>query len=81
MQEGMQEFIALEDIHKTYGKGENAFEALMGAVFADGGFEAARPVVKKFLDHRIDEAVKEHRVDDHKGRLQEKAHRKHIKKL
>ena len=60
---------------------ENAFEALMGAVFADGGFEAARPVVKKFLDHRIDEAVKEHRVDDHKGRLQEKAHRKHIKKL
>ena len=49
---------------------ENAFEALMGAVFADGGFEAARPVVKKFLDHRIDEAVKEHRVDDHKGRLQ-----------
>ncbi|WP_394995937.1 ABC transporter ATP-binding protein [uncultured Helicobacter sp.] len=30
MQEGMQEFIALEDIHKTYGKGENAFEALKG---------------------------------------------------
>ncbi|MCI6313678.1 MAG: ABC transporter ATP-binding protein [Helicobacter sp.] len=26
----MKEFIVLEDVHKTYGKGENAFEALKG---------------------------------------------------
>ena len=26
----MEEFIVLEDVHKTYGKGENAFEALKG---------------------------------------------------
>lgn len=60
---------------------ENTFEALIGAIFVDGGFEAAYDVVLGLLEKHIDEVANRPVVDDYKGRLQEKAHKKHIKHL
>ncbi|MDR3049046.1 MAG: ribonuclease III [Elusimicrobiota bacterium] len=58
-----------ENRQKSIRDGDNllcdAFEALLGAVFMDGGFESAKKLVLKFLDSR---PVKE---EDYKSVLQE----------
>lgn len=66
------------------GKGEDAsngrqkssilsctFEAVIGAVFADGGYEAARSVVDKLVAPYIDEKKESMYLTDAKSRLQE----------
>jgi ribonuclease-3 len=53
----------------------DGFEALVGAVFIDGGFEAARRVVLECLAGRLDAAV-EGPDGDYKTRLQELASRR-----
>lgn len=53
---------------------ENAFEACMGAVFLDGGLEAARQVVLRHLGKALAHAA-HHPGFDHKSRLQEWAAR------
>lgn len=50
----------------------DAFEAVIGAVFLDGGYEAARTVVRGIYTPRLDSACDVRRVKDAKSRLQER---------
>lgn len=49
----------------------NATEALIGAVYLDGGWDAARNLVLRLLDQRIAEAAAGPGAEDFKTRLQE----------
>ena len=49
----------------------DAFEALLGAVFLDGGFAAARQVVNGLFAERLKESLPPAKGRDHKSRLQE----------
>jgi ribonuclease III len=53
----------------------DAVEAVIGAVYLDGGAEAARRVVLDLLGERIDEAARAPGMGDFKSRLQELAAR------
>lgn len=53
----------------------DALEALIGAVFLDGGFEAARNVVHNLLGSRMPDTSELPRVKDFKTRLQEHTQR------
>lgn len=72
--------------HLRLGKGEaasggaekssilaDAVEALIGAVYVDGGIEPARALVLDQLDHRISDAASRPGAGDYKTRLQELA--------
>ncbi|MFZ5772326.1 MAG: ribonuclease III, partial [Thermodesulfobacteriota bacterium] len=76
--------------HLLLGKGEDAskgrekssilscaFEAVMGAVFLDGGYEAARRVVETLIAPYIDEKKEAMYLADSKSRLQEMIQEKH----
>jgi len=54
----------------------DTFEALLGAVYLDAGWETARRVVVDLLEDRIAEAASAPGVADHKTRLQELAARR-----
>ena len=60
---GRQKFSLLAD----------AFEAVVGAVYLDGGWEAACSMVLSSLGDRVREAIELPGSDDHKTRLQEEA--------
>ncbi|MBR6288478.1 MAG: ribonuclease III [Acholeplasmatales bacterium] len=47
----------------------DATEAVLGAIYLDGGFEAAREIVKKFFEPYFDDVLKN---KDYKSMLQEK---------
>lgn len=49
----------------------NALEALLGAVFCDGGFEPARLLAERLFAGPLDEAGRRKKGLDHKTRLQE----------
>jgi len=49
----------------------DAMEALIGAAYLDGGWDAARGLVLRLLDDRIEEAAAGPGGQDHKTRLQE----------
>ncbi len=49
----------------------DTFEAVIGALYLDGGFPAAERVVLRFLEPRIDRAAEEPDDFDQKGLLQE----------
>lgn len=49
----------------------NAFEALLGAVFRDGGFDAANLVTQQLFRDRIEAAALQSSWTDYKTRLQE----------
>lgn len=51
----------------------NAFEALVGAIYLDLGYDAARDFIGKRLFPKIDEIVKNRLWQDSKSALQEKA--------
>lgn len=55
----------------------DAFEALLGAVFLDGGYKAASEVVKGLFGPRWPEEVESSRARDFKSRLQEHTQREH----
>jgi ribonuclease-3 len=50
----------------------DALEALVGAVFLDGGFEQTRDLVLRFMRERIDSAIESGDFYDYKTELQEK---------
>lgn len=54
---------------------ENAFEALVGAVYLDGGLDRARALVERLLGDEIDRAVRGESVRDWKTALQEAVQR------
>lgn len=51
----------------------NAFEALVGAIYLDLGYDAARDFIGKYLFPKIDEIVRQKLWQDAKSALQEKA--------
>ncbi len=51
----------------------NAFEALVGAIYLDQGYDAAKLFIEKYLLPKIDIIVKERLWQDPKSTLQEKA--------
>ena len=51
----------------------NAFEALIGAIYLDQGYDAAQTFLKKYLFPKIDEIVQKGLWQDPKSSLQEKA--------
>lgn len=72
--------------HLLLGKGEestggrekksilsDSFEALMGAIFLDGGFECVRSIVLSFYDDKIERTIRSGEFFDYKTDLQEKS--------
>jgi ribonuclease-3 len=70
--------------HLFLGKGENAsggrkkvsllanaFEAILGAVYLDGGMKNARDLVLRCLDHKIKTLIEKNLLYDYKTRFQE----------
>lgn len=49
----------------------DAFEALLGAVYLDGGLEAASQFIKRFFSQRLDQCDPDKALKDPKTRLQE----------
>jgi len=49
----------------------DATEALLGAVYKDGGIEPARALVLKYIPHKVDEAIECGAYKDYKTMLQE----------
>ena len=50
----------------------DAFEAILGAIYLDGGYEIARDIALELLSKEIDQTLKGHNVnEDYKTKLQE----------
>lgn len=54
----------------------NAFEALIGAMYIDGGFETAEKFILKNICYKIDDIIKNQLYYDSKSRFQEMAQEK-----
>lgn len=50
----------------------DTLEAVIGAVYLDGGFEKAREIIRAFFKERIDGVIKDGELYDYKTELQEK---------
>lgn len=80
---GLGEFLLLgkgEDASKGREKSSIlscAFEAVMGAVFLDGGYDAARKVVETLVSTYVDEKKEAMYLADSKSRLQEMIQERH----
>jgi ribonuclease-3 len=53
-------------------------EALLGAVYLDGGFEKAREIARRILAARIEEVFSGNGLRDYKTRLQERCHKQGV---
>ncbi len=76
---GMNEYLLLSKGEaKDVGKARhfilaNTFEAVIGAIYLDQGYETAQDFIAKSLFHKTDEMVKKELWKDAKSRFQEKA--------
>lgn len=76
---GFEEFLLLsKGEEKAQGKGRltilaNAFEAFIGALYLDKGYEACREFIKKFLLVKLPEIIEKRLFKDAKTLFQEKA--------
>ncbi len=76
---GMNEYLFLSKGEaKDTGKARlyilaNAIEALIGAMYLDGGYKTAEKFIDRFLNHRANEIVKKKLWRDSKSLVQEKA--------
>lgn len=74
---GMNEFLYLsKGEEKSTGKSRqyilaNAFEALIGSIYEDGGYESADDFIAKHLIPKIDTIIKDRLWQDSKSRFQE----------
>ncbi len=50
----------------------NTFEAVIGAVYLDGGFEAAKEIIRRLFGGRLEHAIESGDFSDYKTELQEK---------
>jgi len=79
---GMNEFLLLSrGESKDTGRARgiilaNAFEALIGAIYLDGGYDPAYAFIKSQLFHKTDEVVEKRLWQDAKSKLQEIAQEK-----
>ena len=55
----------------------DAFEALIGAIFLDGGFEAAKVFIESFSDDMVRQAAARTETKDYKTMLQEYVQKRH----
>jgi ribonuclease-3 len=55
----------------------DALEALIGAVYRDGGFNKAREFILKHFAREIRAALRQEEVRDYKSLLQEKSQKRH----
>lgn len=55
----------------------NAFEALIGAIYLDKGYEKAKAFIEKHVIYKLDEVIKNGQNIDPKGRFQELAQDKY----
>src|SRR5690606_28522518 len=55
----------------------NAFEAVIGAVYLDQGYDPARKFIADQLFHKVDDVVEKRLWQDAKSRLQEMSQEKH----
>ncbi len=53
----------------------DVFESIVGAIYLDGGMEAARTFITRHIQPEIDEAVQGHGGSNHKSNLQQMAQR------
>lgn len=76
---GMNEYLLLSKGEaKDVGKARhyilaNSFEAMIGAIYLDQGYETTQDFIAKSLFHKTDEIVKKELWKDSKSRFQEKA--------
>ena len=55
----------------------DVFESVVGAIYLDGGMDAAQPFIVRFLDPEIDRVVKDAANNNYKSLLQQVAQREH----
>jgi ribonuclease-3 len=81
---GLAEFLILGKGERSSGGADkpsilaDVTEAMIGAVYLDGGLNAARPMVERILSARIEEVFSGGGVRDYKTRLQERWHKKGV---
>lgn len=49
----------------------DAFEAVLGSIFIDGGFDAAKKFLYKFIENPIEDIVNDGKIKDYKSLLQQ----------
>ena len=55
----------------------DVFESVVGAIYLDGGMEAVRPFIVRFLDPEIDRVVRDAANNNYKSLLQQVAQREY----
>ena len=80
---GLGDFLQVSDAHRehhpdpSHAMLEDALEAIFGAIFLDGGMDAARETILKLFGRHIEYADIGQSSKNSKGRLQEWAQQKH----
>ncbi len=81
---GFSEYLILGKGERSSGGTEkpsilaDVVEAVLGAVYLDGGIEEAKKLVKRILDERINDVLSGGGMRDYKTRLQERYHKKGV---